>query len=478
LRLSRYKEGSYCIMTTAIMRPHQWQGTPYSPQQVVDFCAAIEQAFGLPWLDERLRKIDPNSDAFRRAWQGNDQQGTILLCRVGRDIRRLWDRGDAKQNERLGGMIAGQIIPSPDQAMHFLYELHIATLFDETKGVVGRLAEPGAAGLDVTIELPGDRTILVSCKRAKVSKGEHDFKKCAEDLFPRLVAAAGEQGVHVYEALVATDPPLVDHDPETILRTWAQVCADYRQGSERVAGGSPSPLSFIAMAQGWTARMPAGDRATVMRAPYIQFISAIPHQEHKRIHHTFVEGARKLRHKSVPDVSDRHVKMIAMDVTEYATVSAVAQLLHKEFVAGHYADISAVLLTRAIDAGTMGPERWRTMAEEYYLLVNGGALVPLWEFLGDDTLTILVEGFHLFEGPPRIVVPHPEHPIYLPDGYIHSKGEYEARFRPEGYANLYIPPLIPPILLSPDETRPYLETPLPLTLHSGMEQAKGNEEGS
>ncbi len=104
--------------------------------------------------------------------------------------------------------------------------------------------------------------------------------------------------------------------------------------------------------------------------------------------------------------------------------------------------------------------------------------MPLWEFLGDDTLTILVEGFHLFEGPPRIVVPHPEHPIYLPDGYIHSKGEYEARFRPEGYANLYIPPLIPPILLSPDETRPYLETPLPLTLHSGMEQAKGNEEGS
>lgn len=449
-------------MENAVGRDRQWTGTPYSLQDVVDLCGAVEQAFGRDWLDARMRKPDP----FRLAWQTTNQQSTVLLCRAGRDIRRLWRRGDPAQDAHLAGMIEKQIKPSPDAAMHFLYELHIATLFDDRDGVSGKLAPPGAAGYDLTLEMPEGRTLWVSCKRAKTSKGENVFRSRANEIYPRLVDMASRHGLHAFGGLVATDPPLIAHDPDTIARAWEEVCAAHSRDPGTVATASPSPLSMIAMAPGWTANLPLRDRSTIIKAPYIQFISAMSPQEHERIHDVFTQAARKFRHKSVPEPTARDIRIIALDVTEYTLIGAVARLLHKELVAGHYRDVSAILLSRALDAGTMGPQPLRTVAEEYYLLVNAGAHVPLWEFLRGETLTILVEGFHLYDGPPRIVIPHPDTPVHMPDGYIYNKWDLSYRMNEHGYLNFYMPPMPPAILLPLGITiTPYTETLLPMALH-------------
>src|SRR5205085_1516932 len=138
---------------------------PYS-RRIDELRSAVENTFGPKWLSAaRVTNL------LQQVWPGRDPWDSIAVCRVGRDIARLRARGDAEQDARLDEIVARQIKPLA-RAADFLYELHVAMLFDERRGSTGKLALPGAPGYDLSVGLSRGRTVWVSCKRLDLSKQE------------------------------------------------------------------------------------------------------------------------------------------------------------------------------------------------------------------------------------------------------------------------------------------------------------------
>src|SRR5437763_16633912 len=108
---------------------------PYSQHRVGELRGAVENTFGPKWLN-----APRGANPLQRAWQGSDPWDSIAVCRVGRDIARLRARGDAEQDARLDEMVARQIVRNRKQTANYLYELHVAMLFDEGRGSTGNLA--------------------------------------------------------------------------------------------------------------------------------------------------------------------------------------------------------------------------------------------------------------------------------------------------------------------------------------------------
>ena len=149
-----------------------------------------------------------------------------------------------------------------------------------------------------------------------------------------------------------------------------------------------------------------------------------------------------------------------MDVPEFASITVVASLLRKEFVAGHYRDITGALLTRSLRAVVPGPIQRYVVADEYYLVPNARATMPLERFLDGDALALLSEGPPLLGGPP---VPQgiPGVPPTPADGYLHSESDIVMRSPDGRIVPLPLPALM--LLLDPPDVPPAdAETPLDL----------------
>ena len=138
---------------------------PYSQHRVGELRGAVENTFGPKWLD-----APSGVNPLQRAWQCSDPWGCIAVCRVGCDIARLRARGNVEQDARLDEMVARQIERNWKRAADYLYELHVAMLFDEGRGSTGNFALPGAPGYDVSVGLSRGRTVWVSCKRLDLSE--------------------------------------------------------------------------------------------------------------------------------------------------------------------------------------------------------------------------------------------------------------------------------------------------------------------
>lgn len=427
-----------------VPRVRVWEGTPYTQHSVASYCGAVEQTFERSWLEQ-----PGATDPLRQAWQRTDPHSTIALCRVGRDILALHERHDPQQVRRLEGLVRSQIKPNPAQAADFLYELHTATLFDPSNGVVGTLAPPGVPGYDLTIELPGQRHLWVSCKRLQLSQSEGDFKALAARLSQWMREQAAACGHAQFDALVATANPLTHHDPALILHAWDDLCGQFTGEPREVLQNAP-PVFLRVQPSVFAAALGSDyGPGTLDAAVRIQFLSPMPPPEHRRILTTFKEAAKKLQ-RTVPVPSRHDLRLVALEVPEFVSIRLVVEALDKRFSAGHDRDIAAVLLTRALPTSTVSVPPRHTVAEEFYLLVNVAASVALPDFLGKDHLVLRVEG-HYMPQQPRLVVVSDGREVDLPDGYMHTEYHLSFRFSAEGTAALILPPVLPPVLLAPED---------------------------
>jgi hypothetical protein len=216
-------------------------------------------------------------------------------------------------------------------------------------------------------------------------------------LFGDLVAVAARHGRAHFNGVVATSSPLPKVDPADLVAAWDRLCAAPPAGEWISDVGAEY---VIALTGSFLASVPSLDMATVPRAAYVQFIGGLAREEHERVHRTFGVAVKKLRKAGLPAPSAHDIQVVAMDVPGFASITAVASLLLKEFAAGHYREITGALLTRSLRAVVPGPIQRYVVADEYYLVPNARATMPLERFLDGDALALLSEGPPLLGGPP------------------------------------------------------------------------------
>lgn len=416
---------------------------PYSEPRLVALRNEVERTFGSGWL------AGSAADPLRRWWQSSDPWDTIAICRIGRDVARLKARGNAQQDARLYDLVEQQIKRNRRQAEDYLYELHVATMFDEQRGCMGELAPPGEPGYDLTVALSHDRKVWVSCKRLDRSQQEQAFQARAHSLFADLMAIANHYHRVHYNAVVATSLPLPDADLAELLAAWEHLCATATPAS----GDWISDVGMgyvIALTGSFLASAPNLDMSTVSRAAYVQFIGGLHRAEHERVRRTFRQAVEKLRKAGVPPPSQRDIQVVAMNVPDFTSITAVASLLHREF-GSHYREVTGALLTRNLHAIVPGSIQRYTIADEYYFVPNERGAMPLEGFLGGDAVALLAEGPPLPDGPP---VPQgiPGVLATPPGGYFYSMSDIVMRLPDGRIGPLNMPPLT--ILLDPGDVPP------------------------
>jgi hypothetical protein len=177
------------------------------------------------------------------------------------------------------------------------------------------------------------------------------------------------------------------------------------------------------------------------------------------VHRTFGVAVKKLRKAGLPAPSAHDIQVVAMDVPEFASITPVASLLLKEFAAGHYREITGALLTRSLRAVVPGPIQRYVVADEYYLVPNARATMPLERFLDGDALALLSEGPLL--GDPPVSQGIPGVRPTPADGYLYSESDIVMRSPDGRIVPLPLPPL--PLLLDPPDV-PLADAETPLDL--------------
>lgn len=425
---------------------------PYSKPHLDTLRSQVERTFGSGWLTGSA------ADPLRRWWQSSDPWDTIAICRIGRDVARLKARRDAQQDARLQELVEQQIKKDRRQAEDYLYELHVAMMFDEQRDCLGELAPPGEPGYDLTVALSHDRKLWVSCKRLGRSQQEQAFQARAHSLFADLTAIANRYHRVHYNAIVATSLPLPDADVAELLAAWDRLCS----------AATPAPGDWIsdvgtghviALTASFLASAPNLDMSTVSRVAYVQFIGALHQAEHERVRRTFRQAVEKLRRAGVPTPSQSDIQIVAMNVPDFTSITAVASLLRREF-GSHYRDVTGALLTRSLHAIVPGTIQRYAIAEEYYFVPNERAAIPLEGFLGTDVLALLSEGPPLLGGPP-VLQSISGVRATLPDGYLYSESDIIMRLPDGRIGSLNIPSLT--MLLNPGDVPPAdTETPISL----------------
>jgi hypothetical protein len=425
----------------------QWQGTPYALSSAATYCDVVRQAFNRAWLEEIGA-----SDPIRQAWRNNDPQSTIYLCRIGRDLIALDQQHDDQQMARLSGMIERQIKTNLPGTDSYLYELHVATLFDPASGALGKLAQHGSAGYDVGVEFSRNRTMWVSCKRLKASDAEACFRTTAAQLVSEQRAVATLHGHTQYDSLVGLGEELTTgSDTTRILHEWDTLCQRFRTEAQGATYFAPDLFVAITPSAYATTLHAHTPQATIDRASRAQVLAPLPASEHNRIIRRYKEAVESFK-DTVPVPSATDIRVVAVDVPETVSVWAVADAIKQRIEQGQDTDISAVLLTRQVPTTMPANEPRHTVAEEYYLIVNMQAAVTLQDFLAGDHLVIRIEGQQLPDEM-RLVAAVNGRPVTLPPGYIFTDTQHptqiSSRFGADGRVTIVLPVDLPRVTLDP-----------------------------
>jgi hypothetical protein len=141
--------------------------------------------------------------------------------------------------------------------------------------------------------------------------------------------------------------------------------------------------------------------------------------------------------------------IVAIEVPEFVSVATVRRLIGKEFGAGHFHDVSAVMLTRATPAGDITAQPTRTVAEEHHLVLNRNADVALGAFCDCRTLPLRIRGCPQADEPKmRIMSNYGDFDTDY--GYIYQDFEWTFNVNANRQVVLQLPLQIPRVYLPTD----------------------------
>jgi len=406
------------------------------PSNFVDYYhQLLEDRLGKEWLGETSRKDDP----VRRMWraQAHNPFQRLRICQIGRDIDYLREIGDDRQQERLAALLQ-KVKDGPAQALDTLYELHVAMLFRPEHGGQGTLAPRDEQGYDVVVEVMGDvanpmggswrllggRKLWVSCKRVNPSMASGEFAGRAQTVCEELRVAASAAGHRMYAGVAISRDELPAHST-TLRELWDTLCRTHAplSGTKALTHGP-----YTVLLGPHPAVQPA-NLASLRPGHALQVFGALPKQEYKRIEGVMqkaVDDLKAARDANViPAPSRADAWVLAIEIPRWVSAAAVAHLAAKQFAAGKFHDLSAVLLTRSLNALSLSPPPTAVLTQEVYLVENVWGTIPLKAFLGDTPLQPRVSGEYL-EAPAVLVVPNSQPPFTSPDGYVYQEYGYQG----------------------------------------------------
>lgn len=368
--------------------------TTYPAARITEYRDAVQDVFGKRWLASTIVR-----SSIQGWWQATDPMSIIALCRLGRDICMLRSRGVADQEQNLRDM-AERIKRSPHETLNLLYELHIAMMFHPEQGLHADLAPKNEQGYDVRVTLPDGRRIWISCKRLNDTEQHQAFQSYCDRLSCEMRTHAADARQTAIAGLVVCTTPLVDVPMGEILTMWDDLCMRRRGLPGWVYQTHDHLPLHMSLGPHPLLTVPGTDARRITAAHELLVVAGLPPQEFAKFESVYKKALRGLR-TFAPAPSKRDIWMVALEVPAYLSLNILHARVEKECAAGHYQDMSAMLLTTTHPAIYM-PSECYTAADQFALLVNSSAHVPLGSFLDEHGFGLLAEGRFLTEEP----VPH------------------------------------------------------------------------
>jgi len=348
-------------------------------------------------------------------------------------------RADLRQDRTTTGLI----LPFPSSNFYPYYDpcfVHFVTQHFRVRQQHHRnwRLQRDEQGYDVVVELMGDvanpmggmwrllggRKLWVSCKRVNPSTASGEFARRAQTVCKELRASASAAGHRMYAGVVISRDELPAHST-TLRELWDSLCRTHAplSGTKTLTHGR-----YTALFGPHPAVQPS-NLASLRPGYALQVFGALSKQEYKRIEGIMqraVDGLKMARDANfIPNPSRTDAWVLAIDIPRWVSAATVAHLAAKQFAAGKFHDLSAVLLTRSLNAVSLSPPPTAVLTQEVYLVENARGSISLKTFLDDTHLQPRVSGEYL-EAPAVLIVPDSQPPFASPEGYVYQEYGYQG----------------------------------------------------